>query len=399
MFHYFYAFFKSFPFGRHQYFVCFHIPVGFLLKTFNLFDSMNTLKRYWVLLLLILFPLGSKAQNAINDLGFSGQFFFSYERFFEDQEINNEFAIKRGYITFRRDLTKNIYIRFTQDVSIDKEGDGRGNIELRLKYALVNVTMKDWGFFTRPNVEIGVVRRPWIDFEQKINDYRSQESMLLDQNGIYSSADYGITFATLLGGEIDSEYQERVQSSFPGKYGSLSFGIYNGGGYNALEENNNKLVEGRLSIRPMPEVIPGFQTSFTGALGKGNIPESPDFRLASMVFSFESQKIITLLQGFTGTGDGSGVYVDPFFEPIDLKGWSLFTELKPLEFPVSLTLRADEIVNRDQNRWWHRQSMAGIAYRFRNKSKIILGINRSRWNDTDEKDVSTRFEIVTEVRF
>lgn len=73
---------------------------------------------------------------------------------------------------------------------------------------------------------LGVVHRPWIDFDQKINDYRLQESMFLDQNGIVGSADYGVTFSSLLGGEIDEEYQEEVQSSYPGRYGNLSLGVY-----------------------------------------------------------------------------------------------------------------------------------------------------------------------------
>lgn len=347
--------------------------------------------------ILLCLPLSIFAQQTPNDLGFSGQFFFSYERLFKDQAVNNEFSIKRGYITFQKELSPRTQIRFTQDVSVDQQGDGIGDIELRLKYALINVQADDWGIFTSPEAEFGVVRRPWIDFEQKINDYRAQGSMFLDETGILSSADYGVTFSALLGGEMDEEYQEKIHSSFAGRYGSVSMGIYNGGGYSALEENNNKLVEGRLSIRPMPEKLPGFQTSFIGSAGKGNIPESPDFWLTSGAVSYESEKWVSLLQGFTGTGDASGQFVNPLLEAIDLKGWSLFTELKPFQFPVSITFRADELVNRTSGSWEQRQGVAGVAYRFENGSKIIVDINRTWENSTSTE--FTRLEIITEVRF
>lgn len=347
--------------------------------------------------LLLCLPFSIFAQKSSGDLGFSGQFFFSYERLFEDQAVNNEFTIKRGYITFERDLSSRASIRFTQDVSLDKEGDGRGNIELRLKYALINISADDWGIFTNPNAEFGVVRRPWIDFEQKINDYRAQGSMFLDEKGILSSADYGVTLSALLGGEMNEEYQENIQSSFAGRLGSVSMGIYNGGGYSALEENNNKLIEGRLSLRPMPRKLPGFQTSFVGSAGKGNLPESPDFWLSSAAISYESEKWATLLQGFTGTGDAAGQFVTAVFESIDLKGWSLFTELKPFQLPISLTFRADELVNRSTNSWEQRQGVAGIAYRFENGSKLIVDVNRTWENSTSTE--FTRFEVITEVRF
>ncbi|MEX0647826.1 MAG: hypothetical protein WEA56_10690 [Balneolaceae bacterium] len=351
-----------------------------------------------ILVVFLCFPFCASAQQSVSDLGFSGQFFFSYERLFEDQAVNNVFAMRRGYITFRKDLSPYAQIRFTQDVTVDQEGDGEGDIELRLKYALVKLRANSWGIFTKPSVEIGVVHRPWLDFEQGVNDYRAQGSMFLDEKRILSSADYGVTFSTLLGGEMDEEYQERVQSSFAGRYGSLSMGIYNGGGYSSLEENNNKLLEGRLSIRPLPDILPGFQTSFTGALGKGNIPDSPEFWLASSALSFESEKFITLLQGFYSTGDAAGRFVTPMLEPLDLMGWSTFTELKPFRFPVSFIFRADEFLNRDSGIWRERSGVAGIAYRFKNSSKILVDVNQT-WTNGVSVSTFRRLEIITEIRF
>lgn len=354
----------------------------------------------WALLGLMLFPFTLYSQQLDTSVDFSGQFFLSYERIFENEAVNNEFSIQRGYITFRKKISEMAQIRFTQDVSIDREGDGKGNIELRLKYALLKLNFEDKGFFTSPNVELGVVHRPWIDFEQKINDYRSQESMFLDQNGIVSSADYGLTFASLLGGEIDEEYQEKVQSSYPGRYGSLSLGVYNGGGYSSLEQNNNKLLEGRLTIRPLPDHLPGFQTSLIGSIGEGNIPESPDFRLISSAISYESRRWTSVLQGFISVGGASGDFVTPSLQPIDLKGWSTFIELKPFdEIPIALINRFDEVINRNQNHWFERQAVGGIAYIFSNNSKIILNVRRN-WSKANGEIYNVdRLEVITEIRF
>lgn len=292
-----------------------------------------------------------------------------------------------------------VNIRFTQDVSVDQQGDVEGDIELRLKYAYVNVKTGNWGIFTDTNIEFGVVHRPWTDYEQKINDYRAQGSMFLDANGFVSSADYGATFFSLFGGEMNDQYQEKVNSNYPGRYGSLSIGIYNGGGYNALEKNNNKLAEGRLSLRPMPDNLPGFQTSFFGSYGKGNIPQNPEFWQYASAVSLESEKWVGLVQGFIGRGDSQGQFVNSAFQAIDLQGWSAFLELKPFATPISLTLRADEIYHRNREDWMMRNGIAGLAYVFNNRSKIIVDVHRTLENQFPGEISYTRLEILTEIRF
>ena len=355
-------------------------------------------KRIGVFTFLLLLPLTTAAQSALNDLGFSGQFFFSYEKTFESVPVDNEFLLKRGYITFRRNITDRVNIRFTQDVNVDQEGDGEGDIELRLKYALVNITMNDTRLIKNSSIEFGVVNRPWIDFEQDINDFRSQRSMFLDNTNILNSADYGITYTGQLGEDLPESSQGGIRSA-PGRYGSFSIGIYNGGGYADLEKNNNKLIEGRLSLRPLAEQLPGFQTSIIGSVGKGNIPESPDFNMGALALSYETEKWIAILQGFAGTGDVEGNFVDQNFDPIDLNGWSAFSEIKPFEFPVSLTLRYDELNNRDLAKWHARKFVTGLAYVFSNRSKIILDYDRSWSNEADGSRAVDTLEIITEIRF
>lgn len=350
-------------------------------------------------IVFLLLPMLSSAQQTLSEIGFSGQFFFSYEHDIFDDSYENEFTIKRGYITFRKNLNDRVEIRFTQDVTIDQQGDGIGDIELRLKYALVKYSINDYGIFTSPNIEAGVVHRPWINFEQDVNDYRSQKSMFLDQNNILSSADYGVQFEAGLGPELD-ENRQRGLNTNPGYYGSFAVGIYNGGGYSELEFNNNKLLEARLSLRPFPKQMPGFQASVLGTYGKGNIPESPDFNLLGSALTYESERVNTVLLGFRGTGDGSGRFTDPVsFEAFKLEGWSAFAEFLPFDMPVSLTVRYDELYNRDQEHLSIQQGIAGIGYIFPNRSKILLDVSRSSIDTVFEETDFTRFEIMTEIRF
>jgi hypothetical protein len=192
--------------------------------------------------------LGGLVNKIFNDTEISGQWFLGYRYGFGENTDANEFLLKRGYLTFKESFYENFSTRFTQDISVDREGDGAGDIELRLKYGYLRYQFDSFGFFTDPFVEFGLVHRPWLGFEQKINRYRVQGRMFLERFGILHSADYGITFMSLLGGEINEEYQENVSDDHPGRYGSIEFGLYNGGGYHAIEKNeNNFLKDGSLS--------------------------------------------------------------------------------------------------------------------------------------------------------
>jgi len=347
---------------------------------------------------LFLFIPVTYGQINVNDFGFSGQFFLSYDHISTEGEVSNEFILKRGYITFRGDIHERISVRFTQDVTIDQEGDGEGDIELRLKYALVNLTLNDLSIIRNPRAEVGVISRPWVDFEQSINDFRSQESMFLDNNKILVSADYGVSLSADLGDALGEEERESIGSD-GGRYGSFHFGVYNGGGYSALEKNRNKVVEGRLTLRPLPYALPGLQTSFFGSYGRGNIPESPDFTLTGSGISYESSRWTTLLQGFWGEGDSAGLLVDEDMVALPIYGWSFFHELKPFSIPVSLLGRYDNITHRESGELAVQEFLGGVAYTFPNSSKIILSY-KNREDGVPFGDAGSHaFSVITEIRF
>lgn len=342
---------------------------------------------------------GETLKKIFNGINFSGQWFLSYQSGRKNDATDNEFLLKRGYITFQKKFDDNFSARITQDVSVDREGDGEGDIEIRLKYGYLRYQFESNDILYKPQIEFGLVSRPWIDFEQSINPYRVQGTMFLERYGILSSADYGITFLSLLGGEIDEEYQKNVNRNFPGKYGSVAIGVFNGGGYHAIEKNENKLIEGRLSIRPLPEILPGFQLSYAGAFGKGNSGLSPDFNVNSAFVSFESAMFVMTASYYTGKGFESGEKLSPDNLPYKNNGYSLFADLNLPNTKFSLLGRYDyfntEVETSDIV---FRRMIIGISYNFLEGSKILLDydrIKRSSYVGSDDYIV----ELAVEFRY
>jgi len=59
--------------------------------------------------------------------------------------------VKRGYITFQKKLYNYLSGRLTPDLTIDKESDGEGALEMRLKYCYIELKSNEtWGIITEP---------------------------------------------------------------------------------------------------------------------------------------------------------------------------------------------------------------------------------------------------------
>lgn len=331
----------------------------------------------------------------IRDIEISGQWFLAYQLRNVDGGPDNQFLLRRGYLTFRKRFNEVLSVRFTQDITRDTEGDDAGNIEMRLKYLYLRVDQPFRHSFIKSFITFGMVSRPWIDFEEKINRFRLQQSMFPERSGLLNSADFGVTFSALLGGELDKTYREKVSRSFPGKYGSLVLGVYNGGGYHALEANNNKTVEGRLSLRPFPGRFPGLQGSIGFAAGKGNIAESPDFLMQQAALSYESVRLRLFLQWVGGKGNSFGTFIKPDFEAEPFTGYAAFGEYFFSE-EISVMMRADQF-----SREMHTGTRddlrlsGGVCYHFLNGQKAFLSTSY-----LDEGGVIRRiYEAVIEIRF
>ncbi|MCU0643549.1 MAG: hypothetical protein MUC94_04755 [bacterium] len=350
------------------------------------------------------FPITLLSQIRLDKSGddiltINGQWFLSYQAGEVKGKKFNQFFLNRGYITVQKTFSSKVSGRITPDISVDKEGDGEGDVELRLKYCYMKYELPTQFIFTKPFIEFGLVHRPWLDFEEHINEYRVQGTMFLERNKIFNSGDYGVTFVSYLGGEMDDEYKNTVSKSYPGKYGSVALGIYNGGGYHAIEKNTNKTFEWRLSFRPLIYVIPGLQVTYLGASGAGNSLDTPDWNLHSGFLSWEHHRFVLTGMYFMGTGNSSGTAINAAGNSLSQNGYSLFGELKFLNSKISWISRYDYFqVEVKPKNTIHKRYITGIAYNFIKGCKMLLDYDALTANNSS-KNLESIFEFAIEVRY
>lgn len=302
-----------------------------------------------------------------------GQFFIAYEDGRKGGVPYSNFFINRAYINVRAEVLPWLSGRVTPDIAVDRDGDGEGDLELRLKYCFVSASLPEFAFISSPSIEFGLLGRPWLEYEQKVNLYRVQGPMFLERGDILNSADFGASVQALLGGEMPEEYQKQVSSSYPGRYGSVAIGVFNGGGYHAVEQNLNKSIEGRISIRPLPDILPGLQLTYAGAFGKGNVENSVDWRKNVGYVSFEHQRFVAAATYFSGTGDYKGKTVNPDGEAANNSGWSGYADVKVPATPLSVFGRYDHFELPDSPTEWEENTIIlGATWHIQKKSKLLV---------------------------
>ena len=314
----------------------------------------------------------------------------------------SKFVLKRGYIDVRKEITPSFNFRITPDIYLDSSG----NTNVRMKYLYAAFTKKELGFIGKPYVEFGMAHMPWLDFEENINRFRMQDTMFMERNGLFNSADVGVFAAGNFGEELPKEYRERVNSGQAGRWGSFGIGLYNGGGYNASEKNTNKVLEGRVSLRPLPDVIPGLQLSAFAVSGKGNIEETaavtaPDWEVLAGMLSYESPRLVLTAQYEQGTGNQKGTAVDASGNALDHDGYSFFTEVRLDEAQkYSLFGRYDRFDPNtdDPAADVTKRTIVGFAWQFMKSNYWVLDYDRLE-HSTDGRDTEDRVQLTLQIKY
>ncbi len=342
-----------------------------------------------------------KIVKALKGFKFGGLWYLSYQNGETGNTTGGEgfsrFDIKRGYLTVEKELLPWFKGRITTDVTTVKDpaSNLEGSLTVRIKYLYGQFNLPEFAFFTKPFIEVGIVHIPWLDYEEHANFYRCQDTMFLERNGIFNSADIGITFTSLLGGIIGEDYQNKVNSHYPGRYGSMSAGIYNGGGYHASEKNQNKVLEGRLTVRPLPDIIPGLQLSYFGITGKGNNKDTnPDWKANLGFVSFEHGYATLTGQYYQGKGNQKGD------DENKKDGYSFFAELKPHK-KISIIGRYDHFdPNKDVKGDENNRYIAGVAYHIdkQHKNMILVDYDTVNFKQSDKSD-DKRVQATLQVSF
>ncbi len=151
---------------------------------------------------------------------------------------NSSFNVTRAYINVTGNLNHWIAFRITPDVARET-GSGtslNGSQEFRLKFAYAQFNLDDW--WTKGSwVRFGVQQTPYIDFNETAYRYRFQGSVFPERVGLLSGGDAGVT----------------VHYNLPNNYGDIHGGFYNGENYFKSEVNNEKGLEIRGTVRPLPQ--------------------------------------------------------------------------------------------------------------------------------------------------
>jgi len=362
------------------------------------------MKKNFVLIYLILFLFvfqnvvsaeEPKLPKGLKGISIGGVWYLSYQAGKNNGVDYNSFKVKRSYVNIKKKINPWLSGRITPDGHQDDTGD----YKVRLKYAYAQFNFPSFSVLHKPFIEWGLVHMPWLDFEEHINYYRAQDKMFMERNGLFNSADVGFTFVSLFGGDIDKEYQENVNSKYPGKYGSMAVGIYNGGGYHAKEKNINKIPEWRFTLRPLPDVIPGLQFSYFGLVGKGNTALEPDWVVNTEMASYESCNLILTGTYYTGKGNQKGTEVDQNGRAKEKTGYSTFAEVRFPEKHFSFIGRYDRfdfdtnVENDEQTR-----IILGFAYHLSGHNTLLFDYDVVQF-DQDKRDSDPRFQVTMEMHF
>ncbi len=220
----------------------------------------------------------------------------------------------------------------------------------------------------------------------------------MERNGLFNSADLGVTFMALLGGTLSDDYQKSVSKYYPGRWGSVAFGVYNGGGYYAAEKNDNKVLEGRLTLRPLPNQLPGLQFSLFALSGKGNIAAEPDWKVKAVMASYQTRRAVLTGQWTDATGNQKGTALSPLGRSLDRDGWSVFVEgrLTPRWSVVARRDRFDPDTSTPGD--GNNRTIAGIAYHLGNGNTVLIDLDRVSWDDST-RPATDRLQVTLQVTY
>ena len=331
------------------------------------------------------------------------------------RESYNEFGLTRGYITVKKKIKPWFSVRATVDAKHETKGDTSaklyGSFVARFKYYYAQFNWPDFGFLTNNKTELGMGHMPWLDFEEHINPYRCQGTMFQERFGGFNSADLGMSLMGYLGGEMNDDYKDNVSKYYAGKFGSYHVGVYNGGGYHASENNNNKVVEYRLTVRPLPNILPGLQITYFGLYGKGNSStytekNAPLWRINTGFVSYQHEYFTITGEYCKNTGNQKGAWLQTnSYRPLDVDGYSIFGFVK---IPGLKALRVhgrydffdpDDDTKNDEE----KLLIAGLSYDVYQHNMVMLNYERHDYEKNSSSvgadDYDDRFQFVYQMAF
>ncbi|MEO5809249.1 MAG: hypothetical protein ABIR51_04135 [Sphingomicrobium sp.] len=154
--------------------------------------------------------------------------------------------LKRFYLSVDHSFDKTFSANLTTDFRYGANGTTK-DVLLYVKKAYLQAKLSDAAIF-----RVGAADLPWVPFVEDIYGFRYVENVLIDRTKYGTSSDWGVHFSgTALGGKL-----------------GYAASAINGAGFRTLSRSSNTIdLEGRVSFKPIPEVVLAVG-GYTGKLGK-----------------------------------------------------------------------------------------------------------------------------------
>ncbi len=222
----------------------------------------------------------------------------------------NSFNVSRSYINVTGNVSHIVAFRITPDITRET-GTGsslNGSLTFRVKYAFAQINLDDWlpkGSWVR----LGIQQTPYVDFMEGIYRYRFQGTIFEEREGYMSSSDAGASF----------------HLAIPNNYGDLHVGVYNGENYNKAEANDQKGLQIRGTVRPLPRhpILRGWRV--TGFYVADHYVSNAERKRAILNTTFE-HKYLNVGLDYLDTKDQTSA--KPGSTDLNGRGWSVWATPK-----------------------------------------------------------------------
>jgi hypothetical protein len=266
------------------------------------------------------------------------------------------FQITRSYINVTGNISRTIAFRVTPDITRET-GVGsalNGSYTFRLKFAFAQWNLDDHltkGSYAR----FGLQPTPWLEFIDGIYRYRFQSPTFVDREAFLPTSDAGAA----------------LHYALPRDYGDVVAGVYNGEGYTRPEVNDQKSVEMRGTLRPLPRRGALHGLRVTGFWDHDASVKNADRRRAIGSVTFEHPHVHAGFDYLDATDQTSAASAavesrgwSAFVTPITGKGWEGLVRFDHLEAktPTSITTPTKE------------RAIGGVAYWFPHQGSVSAAL-------------------------
>jgi hypothetical protein len=288
---------------------------------------------------------------------------------------SNAFNIGRAYINVTGNISHIIAFRITPDIARES-GTGSslsGSQTFRLKYAYAQFNLDDW--MNRGSwVRLGMQQTPWVDFMESVWRYRFQGTIFEDREGFLSSSDVGVSF----------------RYTFPGNYGDVHSGLYNGETYTRPEANDQKGFMIRGTGRPLRThpVLRGLR--LTGFYDKDAYVKDAERQRVIGAVTFEHARLNASANYFAATDQPRAAAAE-----VDARGFSIWATPRT-SIGWEAILRYDRLEPDTRFEARKSRTVGGVSYWFPRQGSVSTALLLDVENVTYDQYVPAR---PTERRF